>query len=162
MTRREKKRRRGDICLVLWKSSFNGWITFEYIGVEILLITLILLNIQLICYSILMGICFQSSSRCLIVNLIVCLLMLRMSLKELNGLNEYLCCFNPYFTYLYLIRHLFVYERTMIKSFDISTRVYQWTNPLLTYYIYMISWILIYWFVLWYLDKINPGKNCFV
>ena len=105
-----------------------------------------------------MGLIFSSFSTYFIINLLISLLLIKLSFKQFDGVLEYLCCFNPYFSYLYVIRHLYLYERSMILSLSLRMKVYQWTNPLINVYGSVMTSIVIYWIFIWYIDKINPGE----
>ena len=147
--------------IVLMKMSINGWIIFKYISFEIILTTFLLLNIQMISYSILMGILFVSSIRYLIINVIIIILIVKLSYEELNGINQIICLLNPFYCFIYLFRYLFLIDRSKIRSNKISLKIFEWTRSLIDIYFHQILSIIVNWILIWYLDKLSPGLISF-
>jgi len=121
-----------------------------------LLLTFTLLNIQLISFSILMGQFFHSITRSFIILTINWMIMNILSFQQFDGIYLFILCLNPYFSFIYLFRHLFLYERSM-TSIDLFKKLYSWT-PLLSN-IFLIQFISIpfYWILIWYWENLFPG-----
>jgi hypothetical protein len=150
-----------EYCLlkVLWKIRIGGWIVFEYVSSWILLLSLTLLNIQLISYSILMGQLFNSFSKLFVMSIIKLIVLLILSF---NNFNEIIFCLNPYFSLIYILRYLFLNERSMINV-GLNKRLYVWSPSLVNVYVMIIVSILMFWILIWYFEKINPGEIiCFI
>jgi len=135
-------------CLILFKISLNNWIIFKSMSSLILLITFSLLNLQLISYSILIGRLFNHS---FLINIFSFIFFVIISFKEFNQILFFL---NPYYSFIYLFRYLFLYERSMM---DIHHKLFQWTPSLFKIYFIQIISIIIYWILIWYFDQIYPG-----
>jgi len=136
--------------------SINGWIIFKYMSTSILFLTFILLNIQLISYSILMGQLFNSFSYLFLLTILIWLIMIILSLKQLNEILILILCLNPYFSFIYLFRYLFIYERSM-NNIILNKRLYLSSPTLLNIYLIIFLSILIYWIFIWYFQNIYPG-----
>jgi len=136
--------------------SINGWIIFKYMSTSILFLTFILLNIQLISYSILMGQLFNSFSYLFVLTILIWLIMIILSFKQLNEILILILCLNPYFSFIYLFRYLFIYERSM-NNIILNKRLYLSSPTLLNIYLIIFLSILIYWIFIWYFQNIYPG-----
>jgi hypothetical protein len=121
-----------------------------------LLLTFTLINIQLISFSMLMGQFFHSITRSFIILTINWVIMNILSFQQFDGIYLFILCLNPYFSFIYLFRHLFLYERSM-TSIDLFKKLYSWT-PLLSN-IFLIQFISIpfYWILIWYWENLFPG-----
>ncbi len=136
--------------------SINGWIVFKYVSTSILLLTFFILNIQLISYSILMTQLFNSFTRLFLLTILIWLIMIILSFKELNEIFQFILCLNPYFSFIYVFRHLFVYERSM-TNIILNKRLYRWSPILSNIFLIIFLSIVIYWIFIWYFEKIYPG-----
>ncbi len=136
--------------------SINGWIVFKYVSSSILLLTFSLLNAQLISYSILMGQLFNSFTRLFILTIISWITMTILGFKEFDGISEFVLCLNPYFSLIYVFRHLFLYERSM-SNVNLYKKLYRWSPALSNIFLIIFLSIPIYWILIWYFEKISPG-----
>jgi len=149
------------LFVVIWKMSINGWIVFKYVSSSILLLTFLLLNIQLISYSILMGQLFNSFHRLFLLTILIWITMSILAFKEFNGIYQFILCLNPYFSLIYVFRHLFLYERSM-TNVNLYKRLYLW-SPILSNILLIIFFsIPMYWIFLWYFEKLFPGLKIFL
>jgi hypothetical protein len=137
--------------------SIGGWIVFEHVSTSIIFLTFLLLNIQLISYSILMGQLFNSFVNLFVLTIIIWLSMNIIALKNLGGKCQLILCLNPFFSLIYLLRYLFLHERTMLNV-NFSRRLYLWTPIFGHIFFLIIISIPIYWILIWYIEKVSPGK----
>ncbi|CAF3865527.1 unnamed protein product [Rotaria magnacalcarata] len=141
----------------LWKISIGGWTIFEYVSSEILISFFTLINFQLISYSILMGQLFESFSRLFIKTIIIWVIMNILSFRELNQIYQIILCLNPYFSFIFILRHLFIYERSM-NYVHLNRKLYRWSPNLFHLFLIIFLSIPFYWIFIWYFEKIFPGE----
>lgn len=141
---------------VLWKISINEWIVFKYVSTSILLFSFLIINLQLISYSILMGQLFNNFNYLFIKTIIICIIMNVLGLKTLNELYQIILCINPFFSFIFIFRHLFIYERSMNYVY-LNKKLYCWSPILANSIIIIILSIPLYWILIWYFEKIFPG-----
>ncbi|CAF1436607.1 unnamed protein product, partial [Rotaria sordida] len=142
---------------VIWKMSIGGWIVFEYVSSSILLFLFIVLNIQLISYSILMGQLFNSFTRLFLLTIIIWIIMNTLAYKEFHQIYQIILCLNPYFSLIYILRHLFINERTMTHV-NLNKKLYRWSPILLNLLVFIFLSIPFYWILIWYFEKVFPGQ----
>ncbi|CAF1266993.1 unnamed protein product [Rotaria sp. Silwood1] len=145
------------IFKVIWKMSIYGWIVFEYVSSLILFLLFMILNIQLISYSILMGQLFNSFTRLFFITIIQWIIIFILLYENLSYIYQIILCINPFFSLIYILRYLFQYERTMIYV-NLNKKLYRWTPFLSIILLFIILSIHFYWFLIWYFEKIFPGE----
>ncbi|CAF3536975.1 unnamed protein product [Rotaria sp. Silwood1] len=145
------------IFKVIWKMSIYGWIVFEYVSSLILFLLFMILNIQLISYSILMGQLFNSFTRLFFITIIQWIIIFILLYENLSYIYQIILCINPFFSLIYILRYLFQYERTMIYV-NLNKKLYRWTPFLSIILLFIILSIHFCWFLIWYFEKIFPGE----
>jgi hypothetical protein len=99
---------------------------------------------------------FNSFTRLFLLTILIWLIMIILSFKELNEIFQFILCLNPYFSFIYVFRHLFVYERSM-TNIILNKRLYRWSPILSNIFLIIFLSIVIYWIFIWYFEKIYPG-----
>ena len=145
------------VCLLtfmivgLMKMKWNDWIIFESISLKVLLLSVTLLNVQLIVYSIFTSQLFVDYSHLFVLNVFVYMLM------NVCSTNSWICYLNPYFSLINLFRILFVLERSRMEV-NLLVNQFEMLPRLMTIYVLIMISIVIYSLLIWYLDKVNPGQ----
>ncbi|CAF4478052.1 unnamed protein product [Rotaria sp. Silwood2] len=100
---------------------------------------------------------FNSFTRLFLLSIIKWFILLRLYYENLSYIYQIILCFNPYYSLIYILRYLFHYERTMI-CLNLNKKLYQFLPSLSIIFIIIILSIYIYWILIWYFEKIYPGK----
>jgi len=103
-----------------------------------------------------MGQLFNSFHRLFLLTILIWITMSILAFKEFNGISQFILCLNPYFSLIYVFRHLFVSERSM-TNIILNKRLYRWSPILSNIFIIIFLSIVIYWIFIWYFEKIYPG-----
>jgi len=103
-----------------------------------------------------MGQLFNSFTRLFILTIISWITMTILGFKEFDGISQFVLCLNPYFSLIYVFRHLFLYERSM-NNVNLYKKLYRWSPALSNIFLIIFLSIPIYWILIWYFEKISPG-----
>ena len=145
-----------DFFKVLLKTSIFGWIIFEYVSSVRLFVVFLLFNVQLISYAIFICQLFDSFSRLFVLTIFIWMSMTILSYEDFTDIYYLILSLNPHFCLLYVLRHLFLCERSM-RQVNWQERLSRWSPILSNIFLEIIVTIPFFWIFIWYLEKLYPG-----
>ena len=136
--------------------SILGWIVFEYVSSTKLLFAFLLFNVQFITYSILICQLFDSFDRLFVLTIFIWMFMTILSYQDFAEIYYLILSLNPHFCLLYVLRHFFLWERSM-RNVNLEERLSRWSPILSKIFMEIIITIPLVWILIWYLEKLYPG-----
>lgn len=100
-----------------------------------------------------MGELFKSFTKLFIKTIIIWIIMILLSNNKLKEYIEIILCLNPYYSLIYILRYLFIYERSMNYVY-LNNNIYSSSINLFHLFIIILLSIYFYWIFIFYKDKI--------
>lgn len=136
--------------------SIGGWIVFEYVSTSRLLFVFIILNIQLISYSIFVSKLFNSFTHLFLLTILIWIIINILSYKHFDKIYKIILFLNPHFSLINILKNIFIHERSMNDIY--LNKILYHELPLFYEILLIILFsIPIYWIFIWYIEQISPG-----
>jgi ABC-type multidrug transport system fused ATPase/permease subunit len=145
----------------LWTTPIGGWTVFKHVPSTLLFGSLLLVQLQLVSFSICIGQMFVSSTRAFVFTLLLWLITHALLFRHSDGehlVMELSFCATPFFALVYVLRLLFLSDRSM-RDVHVSRTLYSWTPSLAHLFASITASIGVYWLLVWLCETRLRGDD---